>query len=140
MTAVTTWGQTELVHHCSTCGSGGHGRLLIAGGGPPVSLARSGALAVIAVGQQRAIGIDIESRGSVTVAEVRAAGVALAPDEDPTRAWVRAEAAGKALGVGLAPIPKGAAVQVKDLALSPELTAAIAIRGPADFAVEVCVS
>jgi 4'-phosphopantetheinyl transferase len=82
--------ETVVVHHrCDVCG-GEHGRPHVevdGRRGPHVSIARSGALVVVAVAD-RPVGIDVErlDRGS---------------DATELTAWVRTEAVLKATGLGL---------------------------------------
>ena len=69
---------------CPRCGSGEHGRPLVRVAGRPaphVSLSRHGEHAVVAVCLDAPVGVDV--------------------DVAPEPAWVRREATGKALGVGI---------------------------------------
>lgn len=120
--------------HCPWCGSATHGRPVVHGSGPPVSLARAGSACLVAVGQTRAIGVDLEHAGSVDARALAAAGIEHSPGLDPTVAWVRAEAIGKARGTGLAPHVAGPAVTVIDLRPAAGLVAAVAASGPDRFA------
>lgn len=86
-----------LTHHCPRCGATDHGRPMAPGSSRHVSLARSGPLAVVALADVP-VGVDVERTGAVDVAALRAVGL---EDDDPTRAWVRAEARGKLTGEGL---------------------------------------
>lgn len=87
-----------LAHHCPRCGGTDHGRPVARDSSRHVSLARSGALAVVAMADVP-VGVDVERTGDVDVEALGAVG--LEPEDDPTRAWVRAEARGKLTGEGL---------------------------------------
>lgn len=105
-----------VTRECPRCGSDQHGRPLLL---PTrtvrrpahVSVARAGALSVVAVTDAGPVGVDVEAEGAAERARV--AEVALHPDEiralpgaDVTRAWVRKEALLKAYGLGLAIDPR----------------------------------
>lgn len=108
---------------CARCG-GDHGRVRVldppgGAGTPHVSLTRSGPLVAVALTDAGPVGVDVESVAAVSAAPV--AGVVLSPEELAehralpapaaevalARAWVRKEAALKALGTGLAADPSG---------------------------------
>lgn len=133
--ATTGQGQPMIDRHCPRCGSTAHGRPVVRGAGTPVSLARSGGLCLVAVGETRPIGIDLETAGSVTARALAAAGIGRSPELDHTAAWVRAEAIGKARGTGLSPHPRPEVVTVADLDLGDGLVAAVAMSGPDPFRV-----
>ena len=141
---------------CPECG-GAHGRVVLAAGvGPQVSITRAGALIAVAVTDDGAVGVDIESHAAVSAAPL--AGVALSgpeltahrrrrrPARTPAlaRAWVTAESALKAAGTGLrtdpaeleihsargrrtALAPDGTRTLIADLDLGPRLAGAVAL-------------
>lgn len=85
------------IHHvCPRCGSAEHGRPVA--DGVHVSLSRDGGHGVVAIGPVP-VGIDVQVAGSVSAEALAAAD--LSPADDPTAAWVAAEAAGKLTGQGL---------------------------------------
>ena len=99
-----------VVHECPGCGSNAHGRprlLPTATVRYPaqVSLARAGALSVVAITDAGPVGVDVEVEGAADFTGFE--DVALHPGErattppDPTRVWVRKEALLKAYGLGL---------------------------------------
>ena len=100
-----------LGHECVRCGSTEHGRprlLATAALRVParVSLARAGALSVVALTDAGDVGVDVEPSGAAEFEGFDA--VARHPSEgdaDRTRTWVRKEAVLKACGVGLAVDP-----------------------------------
>ncbi|MFD1506319.1 4'-phosphopantetheinyl transferase superfamily protein [Georgenia yuyongxinii] len=104
---------------CPQCGRP-HGQVRVdgtpaggQGGGPQVSVTRSGPLTLVALADGAEIGVDVEAEAAVTWAQL--ADVALSPAERAAhdrlppprrgpalaRAWVRKEAVLKALGCGL---------------------------------------
>lgn len=163
---------------CARCG-GPHGRVRVAGPlgdaatAPHVSLTRSGPLVAVALSVHVPVGVDVESVAAVSAAPV--ADVLLSPEEldahralatdpgaDPAagaarlaRAWVRKEAALKALGTGLAADPTAWAlrppehrlpgvdalapggVAVADLDLGAGLAGAVAVVSAAASGLEV---
>lgn len=106
------------------------------------NLSHSGDRALIAVAQDREVGVDIEridpDRNALELARhgldpVAAAAVRAAPEESRAiafyRAWVRREAAAKCLGSGLAaPLPL-TPVAVSLLDAGPGYAAALAVAG-----------
>ena len=130
-----------------------------------VSLARAGELVLVAVTTSREVGVDAEAvrplppRAIVaqllTEQELQALDRAPADERDVafTRAWVRKEAALKAVGVGLAvepslvevgigcvtatlvAVPDRGEVTVSDVAVGGGYVAAVAARGAAGFTV-----
>ncbi|MGW6128647.1 4'-phosphopantetheinyl transferase family protein [Cellulomonas sp. NPDC055163] len=149
---------------CARCG-GAHGRVALVGprGGahpPHVGLTRSGPLVAVALTVAGPVGVDTESVSAVSAAPV--ADVVLSPAELAARralpahaagaalarAWVRKEAALKALGTGLAADPSGwslgspppglrgvdavapGGALLADLDLGPGLAGAVAVLAP----------
>lgn len=100
-----------LGRECVRCGSTEHGRprlLATSSLRAPayVSLARAGALSVVALTEVGEVGVDVEAAGAAEFEGFDA--VAVHPsesDDDRTRTWVRKEAVLKACGVGLAVDP-----------------------------------
>ena len=132
--------QVQIDRHCVRCGSGGHGRPVIRGGGAWLSLARAGNYALVGICTNRPIGVDLELAGSVVAADLAAADIDDLLGREPTNSWVRAEAIGKAHGLGLQGIREEAEVTVVDLDLGPDIVAAVAIVGLAPVKVEVSLS
>lgn len=99
-----------LGHACGRCGSDEHGRPLVlptASLREPaaVSLARAGAMSVVAVTDLGPIGVDVELPGAADFPGFPTVAAHL-PGTDPTRTWVRTEALVKALGTGLVLDPR----------------------------------
>lgn len=116
-----------LTHHCPRCGATDHGRPVAPGSSRHVSLARSGPLAVVALSDVP-VGVDAERTGTVDAAAVRAVGI---EDDDPTRAWVRAEARGKLTGEGLSGRGhRSASAVVTDVRVGHGLVVAVATWEP----------
>jgi 4'-phosphopantetheinyl transferase len=155
--------QIVLTHACPRCGSGAHGRPLIAATEQVrrpahVSLARAGDLSLVAVTDAGRVGVDVEAEGAAELAGVER--VVLHPGEraaDVTRTWVRKEAVLKAYGLGLAvdpshvlldddgiaswdsPHPAPDPVRIRDVAV-PGHVAAVALLGrPAIHEVELSI-
>ncbi|SDY39636.1 4'-phosphopantetheinyl transferase family protein [Herbiconiux ginsengi] len=117
-----------ITHHCSACGSTGHGRpLLVSADGVPVpavhlSLSRAAGWVALAATLAAPVGIDIESLSSVRTAAFddvafddheRATLIAHAETHGPaaadrmrTLAWAAKEAVLKAAGTGLRADPR----------------------------------
>lgn len=93
---------------CPRCGSGSHGRPWARAGGVevPVSLSRSGAHLVTAVGELgTAVGVDVEQvapGAGWPLEEMLAPGEAVDSTGAAARLWVAKEAISKVDGVGLA--------------------------------------
>ncbi len=102
-----------------------------------MSLAHAAGLALVAVGEDRPIGIDLEPAGTATAAVLEAAGIPCPDGADPTTLWVRAEAVGKARGTGLGPVVEPGDVVVVDVIAQTGLVAAVAATGAAPIRVEV---
>ena len=128
-----------LVASCAVCGKP-HGRVQLEGiDGLWVSLTRSSGVLALALTDAGPVGIDVESVASVQAAPVADVALsprerlhvqALAPDDRQNAvavAWVRKEAALKALGTGLRRSPS-------DLELLP-LVGGAAVRGVPDLEV-----
>lgn len=149
-------------HRCPSCGATEHGRsrATVAGrAGPPVSVARTDGVVVVAVGPVD-VGIDVERSGRVDVGAV--APVALTAAEADRleglaervreaavlRTWVAKEAVLKCLGTGLTVDPsllsldaarrrvaawagpgRRPALRIQALDLGPDLVASVARRG-----------
>lgn len=140
----------RLTHSCPTCGSSEHGRpvLLSSAGAFGVSLSRprSGALGVVAVCRDSALGIDLETAGAAAFPHFETVAVhprEHCPDDDArTLLWVRKEALLKAHGTGLITHPRsirlapdgtvleGPAATILDVDLGPEWTCAVAVVQP----------
>jgi len=101
--------------HCARCGSGEHGKPLLAdtAAGVHFSLAHSGPHVVVAVTRAGPVGIDVESliprrdyrplvRRTLTADEAVAFDAGGARPHDFLRTWVRKEAVTKAVGTGIA--------------------------------------
>lgn len=101
--------------HCVRCGSGGHGKPLVAdrSAGLHFSLAHSGAHVVVAVSRAGPVGVDVEClrpnadyrpmyRRTLTAEEGVAFHAGGARPHDFLRTWVRKEAVTKAIGTGIA--------------------------------------
>lgn len=147
-------GDVPLVARCTVCGKP-HGQVHVEGiEGLWVSVTRSSGVLAVALTDAGPVGIDVESVASVDAAPV--ADVALSPGERlhvealapaerrdaVAAAWVRKEAALKALGTGLrrspsdlelVPLVGGAAVrgvpdlQVADLGIGAGIVGAVAV-------------
>ncbi len=93
---------------CPWCGSDGHGRPWArhAERPVPVSVSRCDDLLLTAVGDETAVGVDVESVSALALrwdpGLVLAPGEVAHDDRERTRTWVRKEAVLKAYGVGLA--------------------------------------
>ena len=101
--------------HCARCGSGDHGKPLLAdrSAGIHFSLAHSGPHVVVAVSRAGPVGIDVEAlkpnmdyrplyRRTLTADEAVAFQAGAAGAHDFVRTWVRKEAVTKAVGSGIA--------------------------------------
>jgi 4'-phosphopantetheinyl transferase len=101
--------------HCVRCGSGDHGKPLLADRSAAVhfSLAHSGPHVVVAVSRAGPVGVDVEClrpnadyrpmlRRTLTADEASAFGAGGARPQDFLRTWVRKEAVTKAVGTGIA--------------------------------------
>ncbi|WP_345799875.1 chemotaxis protein CheY [Microbacterium sp. AZCO] len=102
----------RLSNPCPRCG-GPHGPVRVEGADAVASVSYAGELAVVAVGDSRAIGIGIDAEPESDPRR-DAAGLdgVLGPGEASLRAWTRVEAALKADGRGLRVDP--ATVRVRD--------------------------
>ena len=80
--------------------------------GPDFSVSHAGGLVGCAVALQGGVGFDMEPHGAVTAGQLRLAlggrelGQVIAGERDPTVAWVQAEAALKATGLGASAAPR----------------------------------
>jgi 4'-phosphopantetheinyl transferase len=101
--------------HCVRCGSGDHGKPMLAdaSAGVHFSLAHSGPWVVVAVSRAGPVGVDVEClkpqgdyrplyRRTLAVDEAAAFGAAGERPHDFLRTWVRKEAVTKAVGTGIA--------------------------------------
>lgn len=90
---------------CTLCGHAGHGKPRLVGGPWEFSLSHAGDRVVLAVAEDRPVGIDVELADAAidTIAHL-----VLHPDDPPVtgpelvRVWVRKEAVAKVTGHGLA--------------------------------------
>lgn len=127
---------------------GEHGKPRLSGEQFHFNLSHSGALALIAVCEDREVGVDIEQikpgRDVVALAEralppADAAAVRETAETEREaifyQRWTRHEARLKCLGVGLgSPLPPGSPpVTVETLEVGPEHAAAVAVRGTASL-------
>lgn len=147
-------GDVPLVARCTVCGKP-HGQVHVEGiEGLWVSVTRSSGVLAVALTDAGPVGVDVESVASVHAAPVADVALSpgeqlqvegLAPAERPdaiAAAWVRKEAALKALGTGLrrspsdlemVPLVGGAAargvpdLEVADLGIAPGVVGAVAV-------------
>lgn len=113
---------------------GPHGRPALAGGHPHFSVSHSGGLALVAISDVGPIGIDLELPRSVAIGEPRRTRIVdagrrlaglprlegLAADDEFLWAWVRLEAAAKALGTGIGQMLSGQGVPDSRATATPQ--------------------
>ena len=145
---------------CPSCGAD-HGKPYVTGPsvatGWQVSLAHAGERVLVAAARGRPVGVDVEPNDAVafdgfatvalTTGEARTIEGLAGPERLRARAsaWVRKEAWLKASGAGLTVDPRGIesastapGVVVRDLAVGPGYSAAVAVLTSAAFDVECC--
>ncbi|MDA0167617.1 4'-phosphopantetheinyl transferase superfamily protein [Solirubrobacter taibaiensis] len=117
---------------------GRHGKPRLVGrDGPYFSLSHAGSLALIAVVDDREVGVDVEhaDRDRSTIARVLSAAEQRLPESERVRIWCRKEALGKAMGIGLGPAPERLDTTspgdytLTDLTVGAGYVAALAVAG-----------